>query len=199
VSAVFSRISRYRNEDDVSIVDAAGRTQLSKALRLTPTVEGKFRHTLADGDRADELAYKYYKQPRKWWRICDANPEFMSPQALLGKDALAVARFAVETGGTPPWAALLAALESRVGVETARLEERWSLAAEPQVVDGQEVTVNVERIVHTVIVTYNRLNASATGIAAVIAGFGLEVGEPQPVGRAGKPIVIPPDNAGLRA
>lgn len=195
---MFSRGSRYRNQDDVSSVDAAGRTQRSKALRRVAPVEGRFRHTLSDGDRADQLAYRYYRQPRKWWRICDANPEFLSPQALLGKEASTTARFPVEAGGTPPWAEMLAALESRLGVEAARLEEQWSLAAETRVLDGQEVSVNAERLERTIVVTYNRLNTDAAELAAVIAGFGLEVGEPQPVGRTGKVIVIPPDNAGLR-
>jgi hypothetical protein len=199
--ATFSKISRYRAADDVSVVDAGGRAQVSKALRLVPAVAGKFRHLLADGDRADQLAYKYYKQPRKWWRICDANPEFLSPQALLGKDATAVARFTVRfTGtGTPPWAAQRAALEARVGVEAALLEEEWSLLPETQVVDGQEVTVNVEHVAHTMRVTYNRLNLNAAAIAAVVANFGFEVDEPQTIGRVGKPIIVPPDTGGLRA
>ena len=197
--ATFSKISRYRGLDDVAIVDAAGRTRVSKALRLAATVEGRFRHTLADTDRADHLASRYYKQPRKWWRICDANPDFLSPQALLGKDASAVARFPVTfAGATPPWPALFAALAARPGVEATLLEEQWSLVPETQLVGGQEVTVNVERVAHSVRVTYNRLNLGAAEIAAAIDAFGFEVEEPQVIGRAGKPVVIPPDTAGLR-
>jgi len=196
---MFSKISRYRALEDERIVDAAGRTRVSKALRLAVPVTGKFQHALADGDRADQLAFKYYKQPRKWWRICDANPEFLSPQALLGKDTLATARFPVTHAATPPWPSLIAALEARAGVEAALLEEEWSLLPETQIVDGQEVTVNVEHVAYSVRVTYNRLNLGTAEIAAFIAGFGFEVDEPQAVGRAGKPIVIPPDTAGLRS
>lgn len=79
---MFSRISRYRKLADVVTTDAKGRKLASKSLRLPPEVSGTFLHTVEEVDRLDHLAYKYYKQPRKWWRICDANPEFMSPQAL---------------------------------------------------------------------------------------------------------------------
>ena len=39
------------------------------------------------GDRLDQLAYKYYGQPLQWWHICDANPDFLSPLAPLGRGA----------------------------------------------------------------------------------------------------------------
>ena len=73
----------------------------SKTLRLLPQVSGTFRHTVEDVDRLDHLAYKYYQQPRKWWRISDANPEFLSPQALLGKEPIVTDRFPVTFDGRP--------------------------------------------------------------------------------------------------
>ena len=83
---MFSRISRYRKLPDIVTTDSHGRTLPSKTLRLLPQVAGTFRHTVEDVDRLDHLAYKYYQQPRKWWRIVDANPEFMSPQALWARN-----------------------------------------------------------------------------------------------------------------
>ena len=95
---MFSKISRYRTLPDVVTTDARGRTVSSKALRPLPTVSGTFLHTVEGVDRLEHLAFKYYQQPRNWWRICDANPEFMSPQGLLGKEPVVTARFPL----TPP-------------------------------------------------------------------------------------------------
>jgi hypothetical protein len=195
---MFSKISRYRAEPDVANVDAAGRTLLSKQQRIAPVVTGRFHHLIADHDRIDQLAYKYYKQPRKWWRICDANPEFMSPQALLGKSATAVARFPLSFSGTPPWSAVLAALSAEVGVEDATVEEEAELVPEEQVLGTEIVIVLVERVSRSLRVTFNRENIGPSRIAELIENQGFGVGEPRMIGRTGKPMVIPPDPAGAR-
>jgi hypothetical protein len=36
---------------------------------------GVIEHVLREGDRLDLLALHYYNDPRRWWRIADANPE----------------------------------------------------------------------------------------------------------------------------
>lgn len=38
---------------------------------------GVLEHTIREGDRIDLLALYYYNDPRKWWRILDANPEIL--------------------------------------------------------------------------------------------------------------------------
>ena len=44
----------------------------------TPSVAtGVLEHTLTSTDRLDLLALHYYNDARKWWRILDANPEFV--------------------------------------------------------------------------------------------------------------------------
>lgn len=107
---MFSKNSRYRKLPDEVTLDAKGRQLLSKSLRLLPEVTGRFRHALDENDRLDHLAYKYYKQPRKWWHICDANPDFLSPHDLLGTTPIISQRFPVSFGGSgdAPWAVLLA-------------------------------------------------------------------------------------------
>ena len=90
---MFSRISRYQKLPDMVTTDSQGRTLPSKTVRLLPQVLGTFRHTVEEVDRLDHLAFKYYQQPQKWWRIVDANPEFLSPQALLGKEPIVTDRF----------------------------------------------------------------------------------------------------------
>ncbi len=197
---MFAKNSRYRALPDVVTVSAGNRTEVTKDLRVMPVVEGDFRHTVAEIDRLDHLAFKYYKQPGKWWRICDANPEFMSPQALLGHEPIEVARFSVTFAGTaPPWTELVRRLEALVGVEDVKVMEDSEIVAEEQTLGGQTVTVNVERFTRAAIVAYNRTNVGAGQIAGVIETVGFEVAEPQRVGRVGKEIVVPLDAVGSRS
>lgn len=134
---MFSKLSRYRKLLDVVTTDVQGRSLQSKTLRLLPEVSGDFLHTVEEVDRLDHLAYKYYRQPRKWWRICDANPAFMSPQALLGKGPQAAARFPIVwEGPMPPWPILLRALADVVGVEDAGMGTSDQPLPDTQILDG---------------------------------------------------------------
>jgi len=174
---MFFKNSRYRQLPDEVTVDVKGRRLLSKSLPLPSKASGTFLHTIEQSDRLDYLAYKYYKQPRKWWRICDANPEFPWPQALLGKDPFLTQRFPLkysDSKSQPPWASLLNRLTALVGVEDAWLDD-----------DEQSITI-----------IYNRLNIQAKGLTHEIEQHSFTVEHPQTIGRTGKPIVIPPDVAG---
>lgn len=195
---MFSKISRYRKVPDVTTLDVKGRVLTTKDLRLLPQVTGTFRHTVQAGDRLDHLAYKYYGQPLKWWRICDANPEFLSPQALLGQEAIVTTRFplTVPGGGAPPWAALFRELRGVLGVEDVRVTEDVEIVPQEQVISGQTVTVFVDRYRREVRVTYNRLNVTAETLADRIKAAGLAVGEHVDIGQLGQEIVIPPDAMG---
>jgi hypothetical protein len=110
--------SRYYRLEDAAFPDRDGIERQCKALRRTPDVAGQFLHTLEASDRLDHLAYKYYRQSLHWWRICDANPEFAEPLALLGKTPLAVIRLELiwDSAGAPPLAGLYAALAGMTGI-----------------------------------------------------------------------------------
>jgi hypothetical protein len=162
-------------------------------------VSGTFRHTVEDVDRLDHLAYKYYQQPRKWWRISDANPEFMSPQAFLGKEPIVTDRFPLTFDGNgtqPPWSTLVRSLTERVGVESIKVIEETHLVPQAQTVDGQTVTVYVEQFERAVVVTYNQMNVSVGDLISIMAALGFAVSQPESIGRVGKPIVIPRDVIG---
>ncbi len=197
---MFSKISRYRTLPDMVTTDARGRTVSSRALRLLPPVSGTFLHTVEGVDRLEHLAFKYYQQPRSWWHICDANPAFMAPQALLGKEPVVSARFSLTLRAEddlPPWAELLGQLAAVVGVERVQVvEEEVELVQQQRDVAGTRVTVVVPRYERAVIVTYNQMNVDAGELAKVIARSGFSVGPPEPIGRVGKPIIIPPDVVG---
>ena len=119
---MFSNISRYRKLPSVVTLDARGRALESKALRLTPPAEPRAQHILEGHDRLDQVAYKYYRQSRNWWRFCDANPEFPSPRALFGKAPDTTGQFLLERdSGSPHWPELRANIARLRGVLAARL------------------------------------------------------------------------------
>ncbi len=39
---------------------------------------GVLEHVVKEDERLDLLALYYYNDPRKWWRILDANPEILN-------------------------------------------------------------------------------------------------------------------------
>jgi hypothetical protein len=194
---MFSRISRYRTLPDIVTTDAKGRTLVSKTLRPVAQAPGTFRHTVEDADRLDHLAYKYYQQPIKWWRINDANPEFLSPLALLGKEPVVTDRFPVALeAARAPWAALVQNLAKQVGVEEVKVVEDIHLAPNAQIIGGQSVTLHVEQFERALLVTYNQLNMSPRDLARIITASGFVVGPPERLGRVGKQIIVPRDITG---
>ena len=190
--AVFGKLSRYRQVPDVTAPDARGRQVSAKDVRALPEVAGTFTHTIQEGDRLDQLAWTYYGQPLQFWRICDANPEFLSPLALIGQEPLATTRFPI-TGppGEPVWSAALAALAEQVGVDGVVVEDGVTLGQERRTVDGQDVTMTAERHTRALLVTYNRVNVDPIVLAAVIKGAGLQVGTFSDSGQVGRPIIVP--------
>jgi hypothetical protein len=196
---MFSKISRYKKLTDVVATDSKGHLPRSKALRLVPEVSGDFYHTVEETDRLDHLAYKYYRQPRKFWRISDANPEFPSPSALLGKAPVASVRFPLawdDTAGQPPWAELRHRMLEMVGVMDLQVIEETQLKPRLETVDSRPVTVHATQYQRAVIVTHNQMNVTVEALAEAIAALGFDVREPLSIGRIGKRIIIPQNTAG---
>ena len=82
---MFSKGSRYRNLPESSVLTAQGERLRGKELRAMMPAEGRFQHTVHDGDRLDLLAFKYYGDAARWWQIADANPEFAFPPDMLDR------------------------------------------------------------------------------------------------------------------
>ncbi|WP_119730202.1 LysM peptidoglycan-binding domain-containing protein [Thermomonospora amylolytica] len=180
---MYARDSRYRHVAEVNRLDPSGRTLRVTDLRLRAPVPGAFRHTVESGDRLDRLAQRYYGRPRRWWRIGDANPEHLSPLALLGQEVIDTAILEVPPGRSalPPWPELLAVLRARPGVEHVLF------AVEDRVLGKAAVQVGV------VTVVFNRLNVTPGALAAAARAAGFPSGPPRLVGRVGKPIAVPPE------
>lgn len=100
--ALLTKRSRYYRLKDTTFPDHKGVERHCKSVRRGAVVAGRFFHTLEAGDRLDQLAYKYYRQSLHWWRICDANPDFLTPLALLDKTATAQVRIELSTTDNPP-------------------------------------------------------------------------------------------------
>ncbi|MEU9671665.1 tail protein X [Streptomyces bobili] len=133
-------------------------------MRRLPAAEGDFRHTLTDGERLDHLAFRYYGDPQAYWRICDGNPEVLSPLALVDDEPIRTTFFPV----TQPTPKLLTTLTQQLGVR-----------AVTPVDDG-------------VIVVHNILNADCAAVRKAITAEGFPTGMPQRRGRVGTTIAIPP-------
>ncbi len=90
---MFDRDSRYR---DARPFAPAGPGLLAFGgvrPRIIGRVTGVIEHQVQAGDRLDLLARHYYNNDRLWWRIVDANPEFLYAgdivlDAMLGKSIL---------------------------------------------------------------------------------------------------------------
>jgi hypothetical protein len=190
---MFGKSSRYRRVPDIAVPDALGRVVMSKDIRPLPEVTGNFRHTVNAIDRLDQLAQKYYRQPVQYWHICDANPDHLSPLALLDHEPVATTQFPVVVKDAPSWAALLQALAGVVGVEDVVVVEDVELRPVRRLVDGRPIPLAEEHPSRAVRITYNRISVTAEALAEQIRvlGFQLE-GSPTQIGQLGQPIVIPP-------
>jgi hypothetical protein len=194
---MFSKTSRYWTVPDLTVPDSGGRVLPAKDIRLLPAVTGTFRHLVSQGDRLDQLAYTYYGQPLDWWHIGDANPGILSPLALLGDEPVTTTRLPVTVaGGSPSWADLLRGLRALAGVEQAEIEDEVQYMAQSQQVGGKNVPVTVERLVSTVLVTFNRLVTPPEAIDGAIAAAGFKPGAGQQVSQVGQQIIIPPARTG---
>ena len=69
--------SRYR--DALSFEPLSDGSEVFSGLRSRRIgiATGVIQHEVQASDRLDQLARNYYNDDRLWWRIVDANPEFV--------------------------------------------------------------------------------------------------------------------------
>lgn len=181
------------------IVEADGRRSRAVRLRRTPTTNGTFLHTIADGERLDHLAVRYYREPRAWWRLADAAAGFSSPLDLLGLSARLQVRIVLthdDEAGPAPWNVLATRLSGLIGVEDFLFSEEVLLDEGTLAAAGATVPVAGQSFRRSVLVSYNRLTLGEEALMAAIATSGFTAAAAEPVGRIGKQIVIPPASGG---
>jgi nucleoid-associated protein YgaU len=79
---MISRKSRYAAVEQVKITDGNGREIPYLSVRFIPATGARVLHSVNQGERLDHIAHRYYKDPERFWRICDAN-EAMWPDELV--------------------------------------------------------------------------------------------------------------------
>jgi nucleoid-associated protein YgaU len=56
-----------------AIVDRDGRVIPYKRVRFIPETRAQLGHLVRRDERLDHIAHRYYRDPERFWRICDAN------------------------------------------------------------------------------------------------------------------------------
>ncbi|MBU0965296.1 MAG: hypothetical protein KKA54_02835 [Proteobacteria bacterium] len=193
---MFFKNSRYRQQPFAVTIDAKGRRFKSLTLRAAPETDGTFLHTIEQGDRLDHLAYKYYKAPRKWWRIVDGNTEFFSPLDLLGAGVTKCVSISLghdDESGEPPWSVLAGKFSALIGIVSYQFEEKVLLREYTLTVAGEEIPVADQSYLRAVIIDYNSLTITIDALTTAINASGFVAGTPENRGRIGRQIIIPPD------
>jgi len=70
---VFFKGSRYAKVPTASITDASGREIAYKLVRFIPETPAVSGHRVKAGERLDNIAWRYFRDAERFWRICDAN------------------------------------------------------------------------------------------------------------------------------
>lgn len=70
---MFFRGSRYEQVPTREHRTSDGRIVRYKALRRIPDTTGLTQHVVKEGERLDHIAFDAYRDPERFWVICDAN------------------------------------------------------------------------------------------------------------------------------
>lgn len=75
--------SRYLRVLDATLTDGPHRSVPVKRTREPVPTDLALTYQVRAGDRLDALAFKFYRDARKWWLIADANPDVLTLEQLL--------------------------------------------------------------------------------------------------------------------
>ncbi|HSR98985.1 MAG TPA: hypothetical protein VLM79_18145 [Kofleriaceae bacterium] len=190
---MFTSDSRYRRSAIVATVNLDGQPIHAAELRTPPPTPGTFLHRVEEGERIDNLANRYYRDPLRWWRIADANPAFATPDDLLGNSVWITERIALLPPTDAAWAPSLAAATQLAGVVRLVRDPRYRLTVELHTVGGEPVEVVSEQVDEAVIATYHAEVADPAALRAVFTDAGFAVTGVEVLARTGQSIVIPPE------
>jgi hypothetical protein len=79
---MFFKGSRYEKVATATYTDPSGRQIQYKLVRLIPPTPAEMGHQVAPLERLDQIAYRYYRDPERFWRICDANVALWPPDLV---------------------------------------------------------------------------------------------------------------------
>jgi hypothetical protein len=87
---VIDKRSRYARVGTVTVPGPDGRPRVLIELREPPRIDGVLRHAPEPGERLDHLAHRFYRDPRRFWRICDASDELDPFEVVVPGDPLLI-------------------------------------------------------------------------------------------------------------
>ena len=79
---MFFEGSRYVDVPTAEYVDAAGRRFRYKTVRFIGPASPRWVHAVSQRERIDHLGHRYYRDPERFWRICDANRALWPPDLV---------------------------------------------------------------------------------------------------------------------
>lgn len=80
---MIDRRSRYARTPVLTADEGRSGTQQVLDLREVPPTSAVLRIVATDADRLDLLAFRYYRDPTRFWRICDASSDLDPFEVLV--------------------------------------------------------------------------------------------------------------------
>jgi hypothetical protein len=87
---MIDRKSRYRSTPVLTVEDGRGGTQPLLDLRPAPPTPSALKIAPTGSDRLDLLAWRFYRDPTRFWRICDASSELDPFEVLVPGEPLPI-------------------------------------------------------------------------------------------------------------
>ena len=92
-ASLFPQNSRYQGIDTGTFTSPNGQTIVYLRRRFVPppsTFSVLQQHTVAQGERLDNLAWEFLGDPLLFWRLCDANGAMRPEELEVAGRALAI-------------------------------------------------------------------------------------------------------------
>ncbi|HEX7151248.1 MAG TPA: hypothetical protein VF618_07150 [Thermoanaerobaculia bacterium] len=70
---MFFKGSRYAKVEDATLVTGDGRELRYKKTRFIGRATPRHGHVVGESERLDHIAWRYYRDAERFWRVCDAN------------------------------------------------------------------------------------------------------------------------------
>jgi len=70
---MFFKGSRYEVVGETQLTDKQGRVIRYKKIRIIPATTAQAGHRVDQGERLDHIAHLHFRDPERFWRICDLN------------------------------------------------------------------------------------------------------------------------------
>lgn len=87
---MFFKGSRYEKVAEHEGEDRHGRAVRYKGIREIPPTPARLGHEVAQGERLDHIAHRYFRDAERFWRIADANLAIWPDDLLETGEVIAV-------------------------------------------------------------------------------------------------------------